>query len=139
VQSLKSFKGLTQVEEMLIARAFSVIQVYTKPNGGEKAYKGHVLTLPHDVDHIANVLPRYPQDIPIIAFQFDDKNNCSKELKVRRQKIIDALNWLTGKNEKGEPNNLVYKDVTIDHSRFELLPENYYLDAYFARYSRHAL
>ena len=55
----KELQGLTQVEEMLIARAFPVIQVYTKPNGGQKAYKGHVLTLPHDVEHIANVLPRF--------------------------------------------------------------------------------
>jgi len=39
-----------QVEEMLIARAFPVIQVYTKPNGRQKAYKRHVLTLPHDVE-----------------------------------------------------------------------------------------
>ena len=56
-------QGLTQVEEMLIARAFPIIQVYTKPNGGQKAYKGHVLTLPHDVQNIADVLPRYPSDI----------------------------------------------------------------------------
>ena len=35
--------GLTQIEEMLIARAFPVMQVYTKPRGGQRAYKGHVI------------------------------------------------------------------------------------------------
>lgn len=121
-------QGLTQIEEMLIARAFPVIQVYTKPNGGQKAYKGHVLTLPHDLQHIANVLPRYPSDIPVIVFKFDGKDNNSKELKVRRQKVIDALVWLTGKNDKGEYNNVKYQDVVIDRSRFESLPENGYLN-----------
>ena len=43
------FKNLTQVEEMLISKAFPVIQIYTKPRGGQIAYKGHVTTLPNDV------------------------------------------------------------------------------------------
>ena len=94
-------QGLTQVEEMLIARAFPVIQVYTKPNEEQKAYKGHVLTLPHDVQNIADVLPRYPSDIPVIVFKFDGKDNRSKELRVRRQKVINALRWLTGKKWEG--------------------------------------
>ncbi|XP_066921730.1 uncharacterized protein [Clytia hemisphaerica] len=120
-------QGLTQVEEMLIARAFPIIQVYTKPNGGQKAYKGHVLTLPHDVQHIANVLPRYPSDIPVIVFKIDGKDNRSRDLRVRRQKVLDALVWLTGKNSMGEPNNPRYQNVTIDRSRFDKLPEDDYL------------
>jgi len=35
-------QGLTRLEEMLIARVFPVISVYTKP-GGQKAYKGHCI------------------------------------------------------------------------------------------------
>lgn len=35
--------GLTQIEEMLIARAFPVMNVYCKPRGGQRAYKGHVI------------------------------------------------------------------------------------------------
>ena len=34
-------QNLTQFEEMLIARAFPIIHVYTKPKGGQRAYKGH--------------------------------------------------------------------------------------------------
>ena len=39
----KQLQGLTQFEEMLIARAFPVMHVYTKARGGQKAYKGHVI------------------------------------------------------------------------------------------------
>ena len=42
----KELQNLTQFEEMLIATAFPVMHVYTKPRGGQKAYKGHVITLP---------------------------------------------------------------------------------------------
>ena len=37
------------------------------------------------------------------------------------------MRWLTGKNEKGEPNNPLYQDVTIDVNRFVSLPEDDYL------------
>ena len=53
-------QNMTQFEEMLISRAFPVINVYTKPKGGQRAYKGHVITLPQDVQQLADVLPRCP-------------------------------------------------------------------------------
>lgn len=56
----RELKGLTQFEEMLIARAFPVMHVYTKPRGGQMAYKGHVITLPQDVQQLADILPRCP-------------------------------------------------------------------------------
>ena len=51
----EELENLTQFEEMLIARAFPVIHVYTKPKGGQRAYKGHVITLPQDVQQLADV------------------------------------------------------------------------------------
>jgi len=45
--------------------AFPVMQIYTKPRGGQLAYKGHVITLPNDVQKIADILPRHPKDIPV--------------------------------------------------------------------------
>lgn len=53
----KELQDLTQFKEMLIARAFPVMHVYTKPRGGQRAYKGHVITLPQDVQQLADVLP----------------------------------------------------------------------------------
>ena len=105
----KELQGLTQFEEMLIARAFPVMHVYTKPRGGQKSYKGHVITLPQDVQQLAYVLPQCPQELPvivtIIVFTIAGKDNKSRDFLVRRQKVAVALYWLTGTNENGEPNN----------------------------------
>ena len=114
---------------MLIARAFPILQVYTKPRGGQRAYKGHVITLPHDIQKIADVLPRQPKDIPVIVFNFkNNKNNTSKELKVRRQNVLDAMIWLKSVDESGEPNNFLYRDIVINYETLETLPKNGYLD-----------
>ena len=115
---------MTQFEEMLIARAFPVMHVYTKPRGGQKAYKGHVITLPQDVQQLADVLPRCPQELPVIVFIIAGKDNKSRDFLVRRQKVADALYWLTGTNENGEANNHLYRNIAIDNERLKALPEN---------------
>lgn len=55
----KELPGLTQTEEMLIARAFPVVSVHTKP-GGQRAYKSHCINFPQDIQKLADTLPRYP-------------------------------------------------------------------------------
>ena len=60
-------------------------------------------------------------------FKFDGKDYKSKELRVHGHKVIDALKWLTGKKENGEPNNPRYQDVFIDVNRFNSLPEDDYI------------
>ena len=120
----KELQGLTQFEEMLIARAFPVMHVYTKLRGGQKAYKGHVITLPQDVQQLADVLPRCPKDLPVIVFTVNGKNNCSEDFIVRLKKVSDALYWLTGVEKHGEPNNFLYKDVRISKENLTQLPEN---------------
>ena len=120
----KELQGLTQFEEMLIARAFPVMHAYTKLRGGQKAYKGHVITLPQDVQQLADVLPRCPKDLPVIVFTVNGKNNCSEDFIVRLKKVSDALYWLTGGDKHGEPNNFLYKDVRISKENLTQLPEN---------------
>ena len=61
----KELQDLTQLEEMLIARVFPVISVYTKP-GGQKAYKGHCINFSQDIQELANSLPRHPNQLPVI-------------------------------------------------------------------------
>ena len=87
----KELQGLTQFEEMLIARAFPVMHVYTKPRGDQRAYKGHVLTLPQDVQQLADVLPRCPKDLPVIIFTVNGKENCSTDFVVRRKSVRSTL------------------------------------------------
>jgi len=117
-------QGLTQFEEMLIARAFPIMHVYTKPRGGQRAYKGHVITLPQDVQQLADILPRCLKGLPVIVFKIVGRDNYSKDFVVRRQKIADALYWLTGVNNLGEPNNPLYQNVKIDKQILATLPEN---------------
>ena len=59
-----------------------------------------------------------------MIFKLNGKNNSSKELTVRRQKIYNALCWLTGENSNGEPNNFLYHNVNIDTERLNKLPED---------------
>ena len=75
----KELQGLTQIEEMLIARAFPFISVYTKP-GGQRAYKDHCINFHQDIQELADTLPRYPKELPIIVIAAEGKNNTSTDL-----------------------------------------------------------
>ena len=110
----KELQGLTQIEEMLIARAFPVMSVYTKP-GGQRAYKGHCINFPQDIQEFADTLPRYPKELPIIVMTVKGKDNTSKDLIVRRQKVCMALHWLV-------EHIPVYKNIKIDLNCLSSLP-----------------
>ena len=66
-------QGLSQCEEMLIAHAFPVMQVYLKPRYGTVSYKGHVVTLPHNVQKIADILPHCPTELPVVIFSIYER------------------------------------------------------------------
>ena len=117
----QELQGLTQCEEMLIARAFPVMQVYMKPRFGTISYRGHVVTLPHNVQKIADVLPHMPSDLPIVIFKASDRSDKNLDFKVRRHNVLQALIWL-------KSNNILYKDVQIDMQRIQKLPEDDYLN-----------
>ena len=75
-------QGLSQFEEMLIARAFPVIHVYTKPRGSQRAYKGHVITLPQDVQQLADILPGLPKDLPMKTIRLKISKSADTRLKL---------------------------------------------------------
>ena len=99
-------KGVTQIEEMLIACAVSSMRVYIKP-GGQRGYYGHCVNLPQHVDDLVSSLTRYPKDLPVIIVKVKGKENTFKDVNVRRQKVLDSLLWL-------KQNNPQYKNVEID-------------------------
>jgi len=102
---------LSQAEEMLIARALPFMNIYCKPEGGQRAYKGHVITFPTDIQIVANILPNLLEDIPIIRV-----TSCENyKSRVPRDKVLVALSWLV-------ENNPLYRDVIIDQSRLNSLP-----------------
>ena len=90
----------------------------------QEVAKGHVITLPQDVQQLADILPRCPKDLPVIIFTINGKDNSSSDFVVRCKKVKDALNWLTGEKENGEPNNLLYKNVKINRQTLANLPEH---------------
>lgn len=82
---------LSQAEEMLIARAFPVMNIYCKPRGGQRVCREHVITFPTNVQTIADTLPNCPQDLPIIRLVSENSNYKSKDFRVRRDHVLNAL------------------------------------------------
>ena len=61
-------QGLSEVEELLIARAFPIVSIYRK-HAGQRGYKGHVLNLPQDIQCFLNSLPANVSDLPILVIR----------------------------------------------------------------------
>ena len=61
-------QGLSEVQELLIARAFPILFIYHK-HGGQRGYKGHVLNLPQDIQGFLNSLPANVSDLPILVIR----------------------------------------------------------------------
>ena len=109
-------QGLTQIEEMLIARALPIMRVYIKP-GGQRGYSGHCINLPQHVQELATSLPRYPKDLALIVIKMKGKDNTFKDVTVRRRMVQNALTWLIN-------NNPHYQDVHLNQQCLASLPEN---------------
>ena len=99
---------------MLIARVFPVMSVYTNP-GWQRAYRGHCINFPQEVQQLFYTLPRQPKELPVIIVTVDGKNDMSKDLIVRPEKVSYALHWLVSHNS-------VYRDVQIDYECLAQLP-----------------
>src|SRR5256884_1223886 len=52
-------KGLTEIEEMLIAQVFTVMTVY-RLRGGQTGYRENVINFPQDINEFTKWLPRHP-------------------------------------------------------------------------------
>ncbi len=109
-------QNLTQIEEMLIARALPIMRVYIKP-GGQRGYSGHCINLPQNVTELATSLPRYPKDLAVIIVKVKGRDNTFKDVTVRKQKVHNALIWLIN-------NNPHYSGLTINDDALNSLPDN---------------
>ena len=59
---------LTQWEEMLIVTAFPVMHLYVRKRHNTISYEEHALKLHQNVQNVANILPQYPENPPVIVF-----------------------------------------------------------------------
>ena len=77
-------QGLTQTEEMLIARCNTIMRVLHL-KGGQLGYGGHVVNVAQDVTTFAATLPRLAADVPIIIIRREGQEpGQHKDLHVRR-------------------------------------------------------
>ena len=109
-------KDLTQIEEMLFARALPIMRVYIK-RGGQRGYSGHCINLLQKVSELATCLPRYPRDLAVIIVKVNGIDNTFRDVTVRKQKVLNALLWLMN-------NNPHYNDITVNEDALQLLPDN---------------
>ena len=84
-------KGLTQVEEMLIAKACLVMRDY-RLKEGQRGCGGHIVNLTQNIGDLVNSPPRPARDLPIIVVPHQGGEGTHKDLLVRRQRVFTALN-----------------------------------------------
>lgn len=112
---------LTQVEEMLIARAHVHVQVRTV-RGLQYKYSGHVVTFMQNVPRMYNDLPVFPGDLNQVILE---PPNSSSEPRLRRQFQADfrvnrhhVLQWLLFL----KAHHPDYRNITIRYDILNTLP-----------------
>ena len=79
------------------------------------ALTGQCVAFPQQVADICTDLPRHPNEIVTYIRQLGNSETSTvhlKHLRVRRNKVIDALKWL-------KLHHIEYKDITINESKFD--------------------
>ena len=105
---------MTQIEELLIARACPIMTIYHK-HGGQLGYSGHVLNLPQNIQQFINKLPLNVKDLPVLTITRQGATNTHHNFRVRRDKVLHALQWL-------KHNNKFFTDIEIDLDSVQCLP-----------------
>ena len=111
---------LSQVEEMLIARACPIMCIYRK-HGGQRGYKGHVVNLPQNIQGFLDTLPANVSDLPVLIVRRHGSSDTYADFRVRRERVLTAIQWL-------KMNNPCYSDITINYQNLRILPEDGVLD-----------
>ncbi|XP_059068991.1 uncharacterized protein LOC131859365 [Cryptomeria japonica] len=105
---------LSQIEEMLISRVSSVLQV-TYARGGQHKYSGHTICFPQDITTIASYLPRHIHELDIIIVNRESIGQDKYNFYVSRNCVHEALKHKIN-------NDLGYKDVKLDEIALTSLP-----------------
>ena len=103
-----ALQGLTDIEEMLIARACPIICVFIGNMEDKGGYKGHVLNLPQDIQGFLSRLPPNVAQLPYLIIRKHGADNTHRDCSVRRQKVLEAITWLKDNN----PFMLMFKLTT---------------------------
>ena len=101
---------------MLISAVLPIMTLYRLPHG-QYGYSGHVINLPQDVASFANSLPRLPSELDVIIVRKEGANQSHRDFRVRRSRVLSALQWL-------QTNNVYYHNININPDALILLPED---------------
>ena len=107
---------LTEIEEILIARACTIMCVYCK-HGGQRGYKGHVLNLPQDIKEVLARLPPSVAERPFLMIRRYGADNTHRSCRVRRLKGMQAITWY-------KDNNPFNSDIVIYEESLQRLPRD---------------
>jgi hypothetical protein len=120
---------LSQVEEMLIARVHTHVEV-RQIRGQQYKYRGHVVNFLSHTAKVYNVLPLLPEDLDIIIVRPKNwrsdprmERQFAKDYRVRRQLIKDWLLYLRQHHPAYHPSQLQIADENLD-----LLPVDAFVD-----------
>ncbi len=118
----EKLKGLTEIEEMLIAQTFPIVSVYYL-RGGQYAYSGNVINFPQDIGEFVSRLPRHPStlDTLVVRRHSAERSTSFRDFTVRCDKVRKAFCWL-------KENNRYYTDIIIDDNVLCTLPDDGSID-----------
>ena len=106
---------LSQLEELLIARASIYAHVFSKP-GGQLAFKSHCIHFLQDVNSFSSSLPRALHEIPFL-FVRKEVNDKKTIHRVSRKKVYNALIWLKSNRECISSENIFSSLVSCQNSK----------------------
>ena len=101
---------------MLISAVMPIMSIYRLPHG-QYGYRGHVINLPQDLQAFAKTLPRLPNELDILIVRKEGSDNTHCDFRVRRSKVLCALQWL-------KQHNKYYRDIHIDLAAVSQLPRD---------------
>lgn len=105
---------LTMAEKLLIRRYAPFIPTQHIRNG-VYGIKGHCVTFPQDITGVCNELPRQQKSVVTFIRHLSNKDHTEslpKQLKVRRDKVLNALRWL-------KIHHVGYHSITILESNLD--------------------
>ena len=73
--------------------------------------------MPQDIQGFLDRLPCEVSQLPILVVRHHGTENTHADFRVRRDKVLEALQWL-------QQNNRFYQDITIDHAALQNLSED---------------
>ncbi len=110
----KELSSLTVSEQLLIRKCAPYIPS-VHLNNGFFALTGQCVAFPQQVTTVCSDLPRHPDEIVTYVCQLGNSKASSvhlQHLKVRCNKVIDALKWL-------KLHHTEYRDIAINESKLD--------------------